>query len=605
MISNNPVHTFHIPVMGVAYTIDTPVKIAHMGIDSVISIIGDSLIEKMRAHYYAQINEPYLPIAKNEKDFRARRIADYLNLVQQMVQREFEKIKELPFIPGTPVCTYFEMLSDWQPLKKLYSEMLAEKKPELKETMQKALREKMYRGRIDVNIMTKIDKNNLDASGNVLEDGSDAVAALRGYAMSTLMHSAVVFSAGMNPRLYNYLERWEDFSFRDGGFRKMVIIKVSDYRSALIQGKYLAKRAIWVSEFRIESGLNCGGHAFATDGYLMGPILEEFKNKRQELIAEIFELFVAASKLKGKEVPSEAPPMKITAQGGIGSFEEDQLLLNYYGIEGTGWGTPFLLCPEVTNVEENTLKLLCAASEKEVTLSKNSPLGVPFNYLHGTSSGLEKKERILNGKPGSPCTEKNLISNTEFTETAICAASLKYQRLKIKSLEQQNLSEAALNNQKEKVLTKECLCVGLSNSALVNYKAGPITGNSLAVSICPGPNIAYFNKVASLKEMTDHIYGRASLLVQSYRPHFFIKELFLYVDYLKEMLLDDVEITAGWKKQVALFGQNLISGIDYYRQAYDKFIKTGALSISQINHELDLAERQVEEMIKQFEIRIA
>ena len=96
----------------------------------------------------------------------------------------------------------------------------------------------------------------------------------------------------MNPRLYNYLEKLSQFDANeDGQFNKRVVIKVSDYRSALIQGKYLAKRGIWVSEFRIESGLNCGGHAFATDGYLMGPILEEFKTKKEELVAAIFELY--------------------------------------------------------------------------------------------------------------------------------------------------------------------------------------------------------------------------------------------------------------------------------------------------------------------------
>ena len=44
---------------------------------------------------------------------------------------------------------------------------------------------------------------------------------------------------------------------------------MSDFRSALIQGKFLAKKGLEVAEFRIESGLNCGGHAFATDGHLM------------------------------------------------------------------------------------------------------------------------------------------------------------------------------------------------------------------------------------------------------------------------------------------------------------------------------------------------
>ena len=109
----------------------------------------------------------------------------------------------------------------------------------------------------------------------------------------------------MNPRLYNYLGNFKDFDVNeDGEFSKKVVIKVSDYRSALIQGKYLAKKGIWVSEFRIESGLNCGGHAFATDGFLLGPILEEFKLKRQELIDTLFEIYSKASRAKNqKKIP--------------------------------------------------------------------------------------------------------------------------------------------------------------------------------------------------------------------------------------------------------------------------------------------------------------
>ena len=49
-------------------------------------------------------------------------------------------------------------------------------------------------------------QNNSDANGNPIEDGSDAVAALRGYANSDLKNSSVIFSAGMNPRVFNYLE---------------------------------------------------------------------------------------------------------------------------------------------------------------------------------------------------------------------------------------------------------------------------------------------------------------------------------------------------------------------------------------------------------------
>ena len=74
------------------------------------------------------------------------------------------------------------------------------------------------------------------------------------------------------------------FLDENGYLKKKIILKVSDYRSALIQGNFLAKKGLWVSEYRIESGLNCGGHAFATDGFLLGPILEEFKDKKEDLV---------------------------------------------------------------------------------------------------------------------------------------------------------------------------------------------------------------------------------------------------------------------------------------------------------------------------------
>ena len=41
----------------------------------------------------------------------------------------------------------------------------------------------------------------------------------------------------------------------NGKLAKTIILKVSDYRSALTQGKILAKKGVWISEFRIESGL--------------------------------------------------------------------------------------------------------------------------------------------------------------------------------------------------------------------------------------------------------------------------------------------------------------------------------------------------------------
>ena len=40
---------------------------------------------------------------------------------------------------------------------------------------------------------------------------------------------------------------------------------------------------------------------------------------------------------------------------------------------------------------------------------------------------------------------------------------------------------------------KECLCVGLSNAAAINY-GEEFVKNLNAVTICPGPNIANFFK---------------------------------------------------------------------------------------------------------------
>jgi hypothetical protein len=45
MTKNDSVHSFHIPVMGLAYTIDS-IRVAQYGISSVISIADDELIEK-------------------------------------------------------------------------------------------------------------------------------------------------------------------------------------------------------------------------------------------------------------------------------------------------------------------------------------------------------------------------------------------------------------------------------------------------------------------------------------------------------------------------------------------------------------------------------
>jgi len=590
----NP-HKFHIPVIGLAFTIDSPVKVAQYGISSVISIMEDRLIEMMRKHYYPSINKPWFPIASKEDNCRETRITDYLNLVNTIVASQVEKIKKSVFETGSEIVKYFEMLPDDSKLKQLYRQMAGTPDTIEKEKLEEILRSNVTAGSIDVNIMTKLDKNNHTKEGVLIEDGSDALAALRGYAKSELKNSSVVFSAGMNPRLYNYLEKLREFDAKGQGlFEKKIAIKVSDYRSALIQGKYLAKKGIWVSEFRIESGLNCGGHAFATDGYLMGPILEEFKMKRNELGSTLFEIYNKALEAKFFPTFNQPHPIKITAQGGIGTYEECEFLHNYYGIDSTGWGTPFLLVPEATTVDNPTLELLQKAKKPDLFLSKNSPLGVPFHYLKGTSSDLEKQKRIERGIPGSPCTEKHLVSNTEFTEEPICTASSKYQKLKINQLQSLNLPAKQYEKELQPVLDKECLCVGLSNPAAHKYELNFLK-NLTAVTVCPGPNIAYFSKAVSLKEMTDHIYGRTNIVTHKSRPHVFINELFIYINYLKEKLLEEaVSMDTKKEKYFSGFHNQLLTGIKYYREIARVSNGFPEQAVENFNHHLDEAELELE-----------
>jgi hypothetical protein len=60
--TTKPLHTFHIPVMGLAYTIDSPIR-GKYGISSVISIIDDDLIEN-ECLLQQQFNLPYQEITQ-------------------------------------------------------------------------------------------------------------------------------------------------------------------------------------------------------------------------------------------------------------------------------------------------------------------------------------------------------------------------------------------------------------------------------------------------------------------------------------------------------------------------------------------------------------
>lgn len=588
-------HTFHIPVMGTGFTADTPIRVAKYGISSVISLVDDVLLDQMRRVHSIRAGMPFEEIPANDEDVRARRITGYLNLVKQLVEAGSAALRSSPFEEGSEIWRYFTMLPE-VPLKRAFRDMLATSDPAEKERMQQALRERALPGSIDVNIMTKLDRDSFRYGKRRAPEFADAMSALRGFARSSLQ-SSIVLSAGMNQRLYRYVSQFDDFlPDASGCLQKKVILKVSDYRSAAIQGKLLAKRGVWVSEYRIESGLNCGGHAFATKGLLMGPILEEFKRNRMELQESTHAVFNKALVSSDRDRLREPLPMRITAQGGIGTSDEQEFLLKYYDLDGAGWGTPFLLVPEVTNVDESSLERLCAADERSVRLSDSSPLGVPFWNLTSSASEEARRKRISEGRPGSQCPKGFLAANTDYTKIPICTASRAYQKQELARLKEEQ-SEDQLAELTDRVIVKSCICHDLGGGATLKNDVDPAS----TPAVCCGPNIVNFSKIASLEEMIDHIYGRISLLARSERPHMFLAELKLYVSHLgTEIEQISKDLSERTPKYVKEFKDNLQDGIQYYKALAEEFIEPNK---TKFLDELKTIQSRLEELVMVAEFR--
>ena len=569
MLTSKSIHTFHIPVMGLAYTIDSPIRVAHYGISSVISIIDDELMEKMSLYYSKKFSLPYKEISKKVQDYRAERITSYLNLVDIIVKKKFTEFKTELLESKLALENFLATLPNTSSIKEGLSNLMNEGTAH-KESLDNFLEMYLKVGDIDVNIMTKVDKDNFTKNEQLPIEFNDAHASLRGFANSNL-NSSVVLSAGMNPRLYSYFENFKDFfPDKNNQLKKRIILKVSDYRSAIIQGKFLAKKGLWVSEYRIESGLNCGGHAFATDGILLGPILEEFKNKKAELLQDTHDVFVKGLTQKGLTAPEQPLDLKLTVQGGVGTAGEHEFLLENYLVDSVGWGSPFLLVPEATSVDAKTRTLLANAIEKDFYLSNISPLGIPFNTIKGTTNEYHKQKRIDNNKAGSSCPKKYLALSKELGPEGICTASKKYQDIKLQELETKRLeiSQDAYKNKKNKINEKACLCVGLANASFLENNI-KIKGQEQGVVICPGPNMAYFNTEVSLFKMMRHIYRNDSVLSSIYRPNMFIKELKMYIDYLKKEIETFSEnITNKQSKKWEVFKSNLFDGIVYYENLF-------------------------------------
>ncbi|MBZ4676222.1 MAG: 2-hydroxyacid dehydrogenase [Anaerophaga sp.] len=107
------------------------------------------------------------------------------------------------------------------------------------------------------------------------------------------------------------------------------------------------------------------------------------------------------------------------------------------------------------------------------------------------------------------------------------------------------------------------------------------------------PNMAYFSKKSSLKEMIGHIYGQNNLMERNDRPDLFVKELSLNLDYyIKETETSTVGNERAENQNKKIHAA-LEKGIEYYRQLFSLHHQQLKISLNDSLNQLDKLENRL------------
>jgi hypothetical protein len=95
--------------------------------------------------------------------------------------------------------------------------------------------------------------------------------------------------------------------------------------------------------------------------------------------------------------------------------------------------------------------------------------------------------------------------------------------------------------------------------------------------------------------MVSHIYGRINILNPAHpRPHMFLSELGLYIEYLQDRVSKAVPAhTLDNNNYFREFAENLFSGIRYYETLAKHFVEESEAAKKRFNEGLDVLRRDL------------